>query len=287
MSGYTKLFGSILRSSVWLTPAHVRLVWITMLALADRDGVVESSVPGLAAAAGVERTQCEQALALFLSPDPDSRTPDYEGRRIEAVDGGWRLLNHGKYADKLSLSDRREKDAERQRRSRARRASRDSHAASRDVTPVTPSHAGHTMHTQTHTQTDGEQPPPPEPDDVTVRDMVTRRWAVTYEHHRRTAPARDHSSAREVTAWLLANATNTGRAPEALLDALLDAYWREPWPLDRSNRPSMRNLLGQLDRLLVAESAPKVAAVPVVDIEAERERVRLANEARRKAREVG
>jgi hypothetical protein len=155
MTGYTKLFGSILRSTVWRTPPHVRLVWITMLALADRDGVVDSSVPGLADAAGVERAQCEHALALFLAPDPDSRTPDHEGRRIEKVDGGWRLLNHAKYAEKMSLEDRRAKDAERQRRKRERDASR---AASRDVTSVTPASAGsresrHADQTQTQTQT--------------------------------------------------------------------------------------------------------------------------------------
>jgi hypothetical protein len=32
-----------------------------------------------------------------MSPDPDSRTPEHEGRRIEVIDGGWRLLNHEKY----------------------------------------------------------------------------------------------------------------------------------------------------------------------------------------------
>lgn len=33
----------------------------------------------------------------FLSPDKWSRTTDNEGRRIEPIDGGWRLLNHAKY----------------------------------------------------------------------------------------------------------------------------------------------------------------------------------------------
>lgn len=259
MSGYTKLFGSILRSTVWKTPPHVRLVWITMLALADRDGVVDSSVPGLADAAGVDRSQCEQALAIFMAPDPDSRTPDYEGRRIEKVDGGWRLLNHGKYADKLSEEDRREKDAARQRRCRERRAQRD---ASRPVTPVTPvteSHAGHTMQTQmeTQTQTGGGR----EPDDVTLRDLVARRWAVTFEANRGSLPTRDDRSVREVATWIGANATNTGRPVGDLLADMLAAYWREEWPRAKGNRPSLRNLLGQLDRLLVAHAKPENVSV--------------------------
>jgi hypothetical protein len=44
----------------------------------------------------------------LLSPDPDSRTEDYEGRRIEVVDGGWRLINHAKYRAKMSEAERLE-----------------------------------------------------------------------------------------------------------------------------------------------------------------------------------
>lgn len=156
MSGYTKLFGSILDSTVWQTPGHVRLTWITMLAMADRDGVVEASVPGLAIRAGVSRPECEQALALFLAPDPDSRTPDFDGRRIEKVEGGWRVLNHGRYAMRMDIDDRRAKDAARQKRRRALLASRDKADASRDVTPVTTGHAESDMQTQMHTQTQTE-----------------------------------------------------------------------------------------------------------------------------------
>jgi hypothetical protein len=39
------------------------------------------------------------AIRGFLSPDKYSRTPDDEGRRIEVIDGGWRLLNYGKYRE--------------------------------------------------------------------------------------------------------------------------------------------------------------------------------------------
>lgn len=52
--------------------------------------------------------ECEKALAKFLAPDPYSRSPEHEGRRIEPVDGGWQILNHDKYREKLSVEDRRE-----------------------------------------------------------------------------------------------------------------------------------------------------------------------------------
>ena len=100
-AGYTKLFGNdLLQSSVWQEDLHVKVVWIAMLALTNEKGVVAASVPGLARSAGVTISQCEEALAKFLSPDKYSRTKEHEGRRIEEVDGGWRLLNHAAYRKK-------------------------------------------------------------------------------------------------------------------------------------------------------------------------------------------
>jgi hypothetical protein len=96
---FTKLFSSITESTVWYEPDSTRLVWITMLAMSDRQGRVWASVPGLAGRARVSLESAREALKCFLSPDPDSRTKEYEGRRIEEIDGGWRLLNHAKYRE--------------------------------------------------------------------------------------------------------------------------------------------------------------------------------------------
>lgn len=96
---FTKLFSSITASTIWCEPDHVRIVWITMLAMADRHGEVQASIPGLAAIARVQVDQCRQAIGLFLKPDPDSRTKAHEGRRVEEIDGGWRLLNYAHYRE--------------------------------------------------------------------------------------------------------------------------------------------------------------------------------------------
>lgn len=118
MTGYTKLFGSILGSTIWREDPATKVVWVTMMAMADQDGIVEASVPGLAHLAGVTVEETESAVAKFLSPDPHSRSPENEGRRIEPVDGGWRLLNHSKYREKMSLDDIRERARIRQQRFR-------------------------------------------------------------------------------------------------------------------------------------------------------------------------
>jgi hypothetical protein len=122
VGGYTKLFGSIVHSTIWRAPDHVRLVWITMLALSDRHGVVEASVPGLADAARVTIQQCELALVELMAPDPYSRTKDNEGRRIAEVDGGWLVLNRTKYRDSESNENDRAKNLARVKRHRERKA---------------------------------------------------------------------------------------------------------------------------------------------------------------------
>jgi len=118
MSTYTKLFGSILDSSIWQEDDRTRLVWITMLAMADHHGEIQASIPGVAKRAGVPLDAAEAAIRKLSSPDAYSRTPDNEGRRIAKIDGGWEVLNHAKYRFMASLEDRKERALERQRRRR-------------------------------------------------------------------------------------------------------------------------------------------------------------------------
>jgi hypothetical protein len=118
MAGYTKLFSSIVHSTIWREENHVRLVWITMMAICDKNGIVEASLPGLADLARVSIKECQDALERLSAPDKWSRTQDHEGRRIEAVDGGWRLLNHAKYRGMLVAEKKRESNRIRQQRYR-------------------------------------------------------------------------------------------------------------------------------------------------------------------------
>lgn len=120
MTGFVKLYGTILTSSIWLEDHATLRVWIAMLALADRNGVVGASVGGLAHTSRVTKEECQKALDTFMAPDEDSRTPDNDGRRVEKVQGGWRILNHQMYRD-LRTEDQ-VKEAERKARWRAARS---------------------------------------------------------------------------------------------------------------------------------------------------------------------
>lgn len=116
---FTKLFSSITASTVWCKDPCTKVVWITMLAMADKKGRVWASIPGLAKEAGVSLEDTERALEDFLSPDEYSRTKDYEGRRIKEIDGGWVLLNHAKYRAIRDEAERRAYKTAKQREYRA------------------------------------------------------------------------------------------------------------------------------------------------------------------------
>ena len=107
VSGFTKLFSTIVYSTVWQEDMHVKIVWITMLAMANRNGCVFASVPGLAKASNVSLDQCVDALSKLSEPDEWSRTKTNEGRRIQECDGGWELLNYLKYREKRDDDERR------------------------------------------------------------------------------------------------------------------------------------------------------------------------------------
>lgn len=103
--GFTKLFNSILLSSVWAEDHPTRIVWVTLLALCDMHGNVDASIPGLAHAARVSMSECEAAIAKLEAPDKYSKNPEHEGRRIERTSRGWKVLNHSNYRDRRTFTD--------------------------------------------------------------------------------------------------------------------------------------------------------------------------------------
>jgi hypothetical protein len=143
MSGFTKLWQSILDSTIWLAPDQTRIVWITILAMSDRWGRVESSIPGLANRAHVTLEATQAALEALQQPDPFSRTQAYGGRRITPIAGGWVILNYAEYRKMQDDEDRRDQMREAKARQREREKSSgngtpndDGHQMSSSDTPM-------------------------------------------------------------------------------------------------------------------------------------------------------
>lgn len=105
--GYTKLFSSIVASTIWREDDKVRIVWITMLAMKNERHEVEASIPGLADMARVTISDCEHAIKKLSSPDRFSRNQEHDGRRIEVCAGGWKILNGEYYRQKMSADERK------------------------------------------------------------------------------------------------------------------------------------------------------------------------------------
>lgn len=123
---FAKVHSDLLVSSVWEEELHVRVAWITLLVLADRDGLVFGSTKGLATQARLSHEQMLDALRVLSSPDEDSGSPEHDGRRIIPVEEGGRralqIVNYSKYRRLASAEERAEKDRERKRAARGGKA---------------------------------------------------------------------------------------------------------------------------------------------------------------------
>jgi hypothetical protein len=109
MSGFAKLDSGIVNSTIWVQPHDVLRVWIWFLSQADSRGTVDTAAPALSLICMVPLERMREILLLLESPDPDSRSPNDDGRRIEKIDGGgWRIINYGKYRESRDPQERKE-----------------------------------------------------------------------------------------------------------------------------------------------------------------------------------
>jgi len=97
---FVKLDCKILDKSIWRESAETKVVWITLLAMADSDGLVEASIMGISDRARITLEETEKAIETFMAPDPYSTNPANDGRRIERVVGGFQVLNYEVYRQK-------------------------------------------------------------------------------------------------------------------------------------------------------------------------------------------
>jgi len=95
--GFTKLDEGILQSSVMAESGSVFKVWIALLASCGQDGIAKVSSVFLSSACHLPQKTVDHAIENLSSPDPRSRSLNDEGRRIQRVDGGYRVINYEKY----------------------------------------------------------------------------------------------------------------------------------------------------------------------------------------------
>lgn len=115
-------------------------------------GLVPAAGPGIVRRAGLEMKAGMAALARLGAPEPESRSPSYEGRRLVRVNGGFVVLNYMTYRDKDNSALRQKLYRQRHKQSNG----------------VTPSRNGRHAVTVTEAEAEAERggytPPKPPPD---------------------------------------------------------------------------------------------------------------------------
>lgn len=110
---YGKLFAQMYDGSLYGNWKAL-VTFQQMIVLCDSDGVIDMTPHALAARTGIPLDIITEGIAALEQPDPYSRTPDMEGRRIERLDDhrpwGWRLVNYAKYRSLISLEEKRARD---------------------------------------------------------------------------------------------------------------------------------------------------------------------------------
>lgn len=139
---YGKVFDSIYDGTLY---GHWEAI-VTMqqfIVLATPDGVVDMTPQAIAARTSIPLDIITKGISVLEQPDPYTRTPGEEGRRIVPLDDhrpwGWRLVNHGKYMRLRNIKEKRE--ADRQRIAEKRKQNKDVAIESQDVANVAHSYS--------------------------------------------------------------------------------------------------------------------------------------------------
>jgi hypothetical protein len=130
---YVKLYESIKTGTLAAEGGFAFVLWPLFMMEADWDGVVEVH-PGVMAVrwtgsgrcGKIAEEQVRAACTYWEQPDPSSRSPIEEGRRIirlhEHRDWGWRIVNWVEYRDAEGIEKRRAADRDRKRMVRGKSA---------------------------------------------------------------------------------------------------------------------------------------------------------------------
>ena len=97
--GYTKLDEGILLSSIMACDPKTFKVWIALLAACKPDGIAPVSSVGISSVCRLSLDETKAAIEELSSPDTESRSIQNEGKRIERVDGGYRIINYQKFRE--------------------------------------------------------------------------------------------------------------------------------------------------------------------------------------------
>lgn len=107
---YVKLFSDIVLSSLNEQPLSIRCIFMLLLSQSDKHGFVQGTDSTLRRVLNVTADEWDSAIDKLTSPDPDSKSPAEEGRRLLRVNKppGFQIVNYAGYRDIKDEKSRRE-----------------------------------------------------------------------------------------------------------------------------------------------------------------------------------
>ncbi len=112
---YGKIFATIFDGSLY-GRFEATATLMVLITLANRHGEVDMTIEALSARTGFPIAILQAGIEELSKPDPRSRTPGEDGKRIVPIaphrDWGWRLVNYETYRTLRTEDDRREYHAQ-------------------------------------------------------------------------------------------------------------------------------------------------------------------------------
>ena len=118
---YGKIFDTIYKGTLYGQWEAI-VTFQQLIVLCDMDGTIDMTPPAISAVTSIPLDIIQKGIDVLSQPDPYSRTPGSEGRRIELIDAhkpwGWTIINHNKYKSLQDYDTVRQQTRERVRKHR-------------------------------------------------------------------------------------------------------------------------------------------------------------------------
>jgi len=250
MNVFAKIFSQIFDSSI--SSDHVvRHVFMDLLVLADRDGVVDMTLDAISRRTNVPEEMVAHAIAELMKDDRKSRSHEEGGRRLIPIDShrdwGWQIVNYEHYRNIRDEEARRTYFRDKQREHRAKTTPPLSNVVKDNTTP-----------SNLITQGEGEGEGEGEEERDREREKRAGNAPVTPEIVTVTPPyaldsesSIDSGSELMLSCWLLEElgvpADNATRriAADAIRLLAKEEERPKPQPITFSPQPSKRGIAGR------------------------------------------
>lgn len=223
---YGKLFESIYDGTL-VEDWQALITFQQMIILCDSDGTLDMTPSAISRRTGIPINHIKHGIKILEKEDPESRTPDENGKRIKRIDEhrdwGWVIINHKKYRDLKTSSDRREYMRRYMRKKREKELTKTN--KSLRVNNVTHTDADADADTDTQNQKKEKKT-------LVVPDWInTDIWKAFIKHRQKLkAPMTDH--AKELMINKLKKLTGN---PNDMLNQSIEMGWKGVFEVKQEN----------------------------------------------------